>query len=133
MFSTFDLGPQEALVIDLEPLDVTYWNVAVMTRWHETLDYLKRPTSRTNEEVELQEDGRVRLVLTHGRAVHPNWLDTAGHRYGVLVFRWVGPRDAVTELPTATVVKLEEDGAMSTASARGATALPGDRSRGAQE
>jgi hypothetical protein len=108
MFSTFDLDPDEALIIDFEPLEVSYWNITVMTRWHETLDYLKRPTSRTLEEVVTEPDGRVRLVLTHGLAAHPNWLDTAGHRYGVLVFRWVGPRDAVTELPKATLVKASE-------------------------
>lgn len=108
MFSTFDIGPEEALIVELDPLEVSYWNITVMSRWHESVDYLKRPKSRTLEEITTDPDGRVRLVLTHGLAIHPNWLDTAGHRYGVIVLRWVGPRDAVTELPTATLVKVAE-------------------------
>jgi len=109
MFATFDLGPDEALVVDVEPLrEARYWNLSVMTRFHEIIDHLKRPTSRTSEEVTPEPDGTIRLVLTHGQPLHPNWLDTAGHRYGILLFRWVGPRNAVTELPRATRVKLSE-------------------------
>ena len=108
MFATFDLADDEALVIDLQPLEVSYWNIVVMTRFHETIDYLTRQMSRTMANVVPEADGTIRLVLTHGRAVHPNWLDTAGHRYGVLVLRWVGPRDAVTDMPVARVVKVAE-------------------------
>jgi hypothetical protein len=108
MFATFDVEPDQALVIDLEPLEVSYWNISVMTRFHETIDHQSRPTSRTMAEVIPEPGGSIRLVLTHGKAVHRNWLDTAGHRYGILLFRWVGPRDAITELPTARVVALSE-------------------------
>jgi hypothetical protein len=108
MFATFDLDEGEALVVDVQPLEVTYWNIAVMTRFHEILDYHARPTSRTMTEVTPESDGTIRLVLTHGQPVHANWLDTAGHRYGILLFRWVGPRDAITELPTAQLVPLSE-------------------------
>ena len=109
MFATYDLADDEALAIDLRPLDgASYWNLAVMTRFHEILDHLARPTSRTMAEVEPEPDGTIRLVLTHGRAVHPNWLDTAGHRHGVLLFRWVGPREAVAEMPVTRVVKVAE-------------------------
>lgn len=108
MLATYDLGEDEALVVDLQPLDAVYWNIAVMTRFHETLNHRSRPTSRTNAEVTPESDGSIRLVLTHGRAVHPNWLDTAGHRYGVLILRWVGPRDAVVDPPSARVVAAGE-------------------------
>jgi hypothetical protein len=109
MFATFDLGSEEALVVDVEPLrEASYWNLCVMTRFHEIIDYLKRPTSRTSEEVTPERDGTIRFVLTHGLPLHPNWLDTAGHRYGILLFRWVGPRDAGTELPEASVVAVSE-------------------------
>lgn len=40
--------------------------------------------------------------------MHPNWLDTAGLRFGVLSFRWVGPRDAVTEMPVTRVVPVAD-------------------------
>ena len=109
MFATFDLAPDEALVIDLQPLaDASYWNLAVMTRYHEILDYHARPTSRTMAEVTPEPDGTIRFVLTHGQAVHPNWLDTAGLRYGVLIFRWVGPRDAVTDMPATRVLPVAD-------------------------
>ncbi len=108
MFATYDLADDEALIVDLQPLEVSYWNIAVMTRFHETVDYLTRRMSRTMANVAAEPDGSIRLVLTHGREVHPNWLDTAGHRHGVLIFRWVGPRDAVTDMPTTRVIKVAE-------------------------
>jgi hypothetical protein len=108
MFATYDLADDEALIIDLRPLEVSYWNIAVMTRFHETVDYLTRRMSRTMANVVVEPDGSIRLVLTHGRDVHPNWLDTAGQRHGVLIFRWVGPRDAVTDMPTTRVVNVAE-------------------------
>lgn len=67
------------------------------------MDYLKRRTHRT-----LDADGRLRFVLAHDEAPHPNWLETGGHPEGFMTFRWVGEREAEVPVPTVLVVKRED-------------------------
>ena len=53
-------------------------------------------------QVEPEADGSVRIVIADGDPGHPNWLDTCGHRVGILFFRWLHADPEV--LPTCTVV-----------------------------
>ena len=99
MFGTYQIEEDEALVIETDPLDVRYWNLAIESRWHDTVDYADRRTHRTLDDVVLDPDGKLRFVLAHGRSPHPNWLDTGGHAEGFMTFRWVGERDAVVAEP----------------------------------
>jgi len=100
MLAAYQVGEDEALIIETDPLDVRYWNLAVESRWHETVDYLQRRTHRSLDDVVVDPDGKLRFVLAHGKTPHPNWLDTGGYNEGFLTFRWVGERDSVTALPT---------------------------------
>lgn len=108
MFGTFQIEEDEALIIETDPLNVRYWNLAIESRWHETVDYAKRRTHRTMDDVVLDEDGKLRFVLAHGKTPHPNWLDTGGHIEGFMTFRWVGEREGGVELPTVLRVKRTE-------------------------
>jgi len=89
MLAAFDVAEDEALLIDVIPPDTRYWNLALETRWHESPDYRWRNTSRTLDHVTRQENGSVRFVVSHHDPGLPNWLDTAGHRFGFLTFRWL--------------------------------------------
>ncbi|MEM7410868.1 MAG: DUF1214 domain-containing protein [Myxococcota bacterium] len=101
VIGTYDFGPDEALLIEVEPLaDTRFWNLAIENPWHESVDYRKRKTSRTHEDVVVDADGKVRFLLAHARSDHPNYLETAGHQRGFMTFRWVGERDAQPPLPT---------------------------------
>jgi len=108
MIGSFQVDEDEVLIIETDPLDVRYWNLAVESRWHETVDYLTRRTHRTLDDVEVDPDGKLRFVLAHGKTDHPNWLDTGGHREGFLTFRWVGERDSEATLPTILRYKRED-------------------------
>ncbi len=108
MFGSYQVDDDEALIIETDPLDVRYWNLAVESRWHESVDYMSRRTHRTLEDVVVDSDGKIRFVLAHGKTPHPNWLDTGGNREGFLTFRWVGERDTQATLPMIRRVKRSE-------------------------
>jgi hypothetical protein len=108
MFGSYQVDEDEALIIETDPLDVRYWNLAVESRWHESVDYLSRRTHRSLDHAVLDSDGKLRFVLAHGRTPHPNWLDTGGHREGFLTFRWVGEREDDTPLPEIIRIKRSE-------------------------
>lgn len=108
MFGTFHIEEDEALLIETEPLDVRYWNIAIESRWHESVDYLTRRTHRSLDHSVVDPDGKLRFVLAHGKSPHPNWLDTGGHVEGFMTFRWVGERDTRAPVPTVIRVKRSE-------------------------
>jgi len=99
----YEIDEGERLLVDLEPPDAVYWNLTSATIWHESQRYLTDPVSLTSDEVEVEEDGRVRFVVAREDPGHPNWIRTFGHTRGFLVLRIVGvvshPLPAVTRVP----------------------------------
>jgi hypothetical protein len=108
MFGTYQIDEDEALIIETEPLDVRYWNLAIESRWHESVDYATRRTHRSLDHSVIDDDGKLRFVVAHGKTAHPNWIETAGHREGFMTFRWVGERDTKAALPSVLRVKRNE-------------------------
>jgi len=119
LISTYAVGPDEALLVEVEPLDVRFWNLAIENPWHESVDYSQRRTSRTHDEVQPDPDGMVRFLIAQKPADHPNYLETAGHERGFMTFRWVGERDTQTPLPKVTRLPLAEAVAKAAALSRG--------------
>jgi len=89
----FQLGPDEALVIEFEPPDARYWQIQLCDVWFRTLDYATRQTSLNHRQAVLDADGRFRCAIAHRDPGVPNWLDTAGHPEGMIQYRWVWTRD----------------------------------------
>ena len=108
VIGTYGFGPDEALIVEVESLDVRFWNLAIENPWHESVDYFQRKTSRTHDDVTVDPDGRVRFLIAHGPSDHPNYLETAGHSRGFMTFRWVGERETKAPLPTVTKLPLAE-------------------------
>lgn len=108
MIGSYQLADDEVLVIRVEPPETRFWNLAVETRWHETPDYLFRSTSLTKDEAAYSEDGSVEFVVSHRDPGHPNWLDTSGHNFGFLTFRWLDGKGKEVPLPETRVVKFSE-------------------------
>jgi hypothetical protein len=117
---SFRLGPDEALVIELEPPQTRYWSVTLENVWHECLEPRRRASSITNAGAVTDPDGVVRIVVaatdprpgadplgdagTLGDAdtgATGNWLDTGGRHRGWIVVRWL---DNPTAPPLTTRV-----------------------------
>lgn len=104
---TFDLGPDDAIVMEgsLPPsrfTNVMLWNVHM-----QTLDYRSHRCSLNAEQIETDADGRYRIVISAEDPGVPNWLDTAGHRRGTIFWRFLLP-DTDPEQPRCRVVPVGE-------------------------
>ena len=103
----FDLGEDEALVVEVVPPACDYWMIALHNHWMETLDYVNHQSTLNCHSATLEPDGSARFVVAHRDPGVANWLDTAGHRHGTVGVRWVGP-DVVDVLPATRVVALSD-------------------------
>ncbi|HIF98451.1 MAG TPA: DUF1214 domain-containing protein [Myxococcales bacterium] len=119
LISTYAIGPDEGLLVEVEPLDVRFWNFAIENPWHESVDYNQRRTSLTHDNVQPDPDGMVRFLVAQEPTAHANSLETAGHERGFMTFRWVGERDTEAPLPKVTRLPLAEAVARAAALARG--------------
>lgn len=89
-YGYYDLGPDEAWIIEFEPPECEYWNIQLGNHWLESLDFEYYRTSLNHHTAAVEDDGTVRVVVARRDPGHPNWLDTAGHGRGGLALRWVG-------------------------------------------
>ena len=101
----WELGPDEAAVIDFTPPKCRYWSFTLSNYWGQSFDYTTRPTHVNARGARVRADGSVRLVVAHRdpQIDDLNWLDTAGHGAGVWQFRWLGA-DGPAEIPKPRVV-----------------------------
>lgn len=99
------LGEGEALVIDV-PAGVACesWNLQLDNYWMESLDYRYLQIHVNKHTAHYAPDGSAQVVISHTDPGLPNWLETAGHTEGTLLFRWI--RAEHTPLPTARIVNL---------------------------
>ena len=104
MIGSYQLADDEALIMLVQPPKTRYWNIALESRWHETADYLHRPTSMTLDEVNYNEDGSVEFIVAHKDPGHPNWLDTSGHNFGFITLRWLDALDEDVPMPELEVI-----------------------------
>jgi hypothetical protein len=68
----------------------------------QTFDYRYERIGINGEQAAYEPDGSWKLVIAARDPGHPNWLSTAGHRKGVIFFRWFLAREAPPN-PVATV------------------------------
>jgi Protein of unknown function (DUF1214) len=85
----WEIGPEQALVIDFEEPACRFWNFQVNNVWMESLDYRFERIHVNKSSVRRTPDNRVRLVLAARDPGVPNWLSNGGHRHGTMVSRWI--------------------------------------------
>ena len=100
----YSLDEGEALVIDVRPPECRYWGVHLANRWGQSLDHRTRRTSLNARTAASGPEGNVRVVVSGTDPGVPNWLDTAGHSEGWVLFRWLLADAPV--MPTAERVGL---------------------------
>lgn len=81
--------PDEALIIELNPVEAVFWNFEFNDFWLCSMDYRYRLSSLNNAQAVLEEDGSLRVVIAHHDPGVPNWLDAAGHHSGRVGSRWI--------------------------------------------
>ena len=70
-------------------------------------DFQNRQTSLNGWLAHIDADGKVRLVIGASDPEHPNWLDTAGNRRGIICYRLLDCTRALAE-PRCCVVQAEQ-------------------------
>jgi hypothetical protein len=104
--SYWRLGPDEALVIDAVPPPCEHWNFQLNNHWMESLDYRYFKISVNKYTAKYRDDGSVRIIVAHENPGRDNWIDTVGHAFGTMCFRWI--RAEAHPQPATRVVKLAD-------------------------
>ena len=104
---TFDLGPDDALIMEGTFPPSRFTNVVLWNVHMQTIDYRTRRTSLNQAQVVPEPDGGYRIVISAQDPGVPNWLDTGGHRRGTIFWRFLLP-DEQPETPRCRVVKIAE-------------------------
>lgn len=82
------LETDEALVIDVPPIDAYYWNFQLNNIWEESLDYWHLQVTVNKHTAVYEPDGSARIIVTATDPGLGNWIDTAGHRHGTMGLRY---------------------------------------------
>jgi hypothetical protein len=102
----WELRPDEALIVEVEPPEGIYWSFSIGNPWWETIHYGRHQSSLNAHQVAVDSDGLVRVVLCESDPGVANWLDTAGHSNGPIILRCVRTKTAPT--PTTRIVPFEQ-------------------------
>jgi hypothetical protein len=106
VIGSWELGPDEALLLEVTPPEGLYWSFSLGNPWWETIDYAKHLSSLNGHQAVVDDDGVVRAVIAHDDPGVANWLDTAGHSAGPVILRCVHTKTA--PVPETRVVPFRD-------------------------
>ncbi|MEJ0045273.1 MAG: hypothetical protein WDN04_03380 [Rhodospirillales bacterium] len=84
----FELGEDEALIIETAVPTAKYWSIHLGNWWWETLDYSHHKSSINGHQAIIDSDGRFRCVIARHDPGVPNWLDPIVWSTGLMMIRW---------------------------------------------
>lgn len=100
--SYWELKPDQVLLVELPTIpECQSWNFQLCNYWMESLDYRYHKIHINKSTADYEPDGSVRIAVAHRDPHMPNWLTTAGHERGTMLFRWIGAKshpDPVTRV-----------------------------------
>ena len=102
---SFDLGPEQALVIKGRSPECAFWNLCLWNQFLHTYNYDYERVTINGGQVTYEADGSWTIIVAGRDPGHPNWISTAGHPRGLLWFRWFHPA-ATPDRPTTELVTL---------------------------
>jgi len=105
----WDLGPDDALVMRGTIPPARFTNVMLWNRHMQTLEYTHRRSSLNSAQIEFEPDGSYTVVVAHRDPGVPNWLDTGGHRFGTIFWRYLLP-ETDPEIAQCEVVPVDSLG-----------------------
>jgi hypothetical protein len=106
--SYWSLGEGEVLEIRAPHIDCDHWNFQLENHWMESLDYRYFRIHVNAKTARYEADGSIRILVSAEDPGHPNWIQTVGHRFGAMCFRWVRPTDPNPPAPTCGVLRRDE-------------------------
>lgn len=106
VWGSWELGEDQALVVELEPPEALYWSIALGNHWWESIDYVNHQSSLNGHQARLDADGTFRAVVAREDPGVANWLDTAGQHQGPMIMRYV--RAAAAPVPKTTLVPMRD-------------------------
>jgi len=101
----YDLKPDEALVIEVQPPRCRMWNVQLDNWWMESLDHVHQKIWVNSSQATYEEDGRIIVVCADADPGFGNWIDLAGHPQGTGLWRWIEAESH--PVPTCRVISLK--------------------------
>jgi hypothetical protein len=102
----WELEPDQALVLEVEPPQGVYWSFSLGNPWWETIHYGRHQSSLNAHQAVVDPDGRVRVVVCRPDPGIANWLDTAGFSNGAMILRCV--RTSTAPIPNCRIVALDD-------------------------
>lgn len=84
----FALGPDQALVVTLDPVGARYLGFQLTDPWGVAREYVDRPGSLNQAQARPNPDGTITYVISAGDPGVWNWLDTNGIDGGMYAIRW---------------------------------------------
>lgn len=102
----WQLEPDQALILEVQPPDGVYWSYSLGNPWWETIHYGRHQSSLNAHQAVVDPDGVLRVVICDRDPGVANWLDTAGHSNGAMILRCVRTETAPT--PTSRVVAFDD-------------------------
>jgi hypothetical protein len=133
----FEVADDEALLIEVQVLETCRgFSLSLTDAFFSTLDWANAQSSLNDLQAALDSDGVLRLVVGSKDPGVQNWLDTIGHEFGVLQFRWLGgsepPRIVIEKVSSALISEDGLPGSMARVTASERTADIRKRQIGAQ-
>jgi hypothetical protein len=102
---SFELGEDEALVIEGRSPDCAFWNMCLWNPFLHTYNYEYERVTINGGQVQYNDDGSWTIVIAHRDSGHANWVSTQGHPRGRIWFRWFHPA-ATPERPVTNVIRI---------------------------
>ena len=99
----WDLADSQALRITSAIPECEGWNFQINNIWMESLDYRYHTIHTNNGLANLNDDGSVTVTVSATPQLG-NWIDTAGHHKGTMLWRWTGAKNH--PIPTIEIINV---------------------------
>ncbi|MEM6583442.1 MAG: DUF1214 domain-containing protein, partial [Pseudomonadota bacterium] len=78
----------EAVIIEFDAPQAYYWGMQLANLQWEAMEYYMRHSSLNNKQAHIDDDGKVRIVISHTDPGVVNWFDTSGRTLGLISARY---------------------------------------------
>ena len=105
----YELAADQALLITIPQPDAPYLGFQLGSMWYISLDYINHQTSLNAVQAQADPDGKIRILIAGQNPGVTNWVETLGHRKGIMQFRWQRVSRPLTgaDGPTAELIDFD--------------------------